>query len=127
MHFWIGIRPIHIGNLHLKGEYNEMHKFRGWLQTGKSIQGWIDNNCVQVVNLDERYEKVKRELQRRNEKGLINYCPQASLGDYKEAVMEHYTQHLDFRIDKELNRRMLRDKYETNPDCNCFHRQEMIE
>ena len=53
---------------HLLGEHVEMHMFVGFIQKGKSIQGFLDNQLVEVHNIIKRHEELKKEMIRRGYK-----------------------------------------------------------
>ncbi len=103
VHIWFGIYPSELCDKHLLGEHNEIHKFVGWLKTGKSIDGWIDNNCVQLHDLDKRHDDLEAEMKRRG----MN--PDSPL-DLSGIDWDEYDEHLDFSIDQHLNGQMLKDK-----------------
>ncbi len=105
VHFWFGISPKNLCDDHLRGEHNEIHKFIGWLKTGKSIDGWIENNCVQLTELWDRHRRLEREMKCR---GMNPDSPV----DWNELVglRDDYQEHKDFKIDRDENRDCLAEK-----------------
>jgi len=53
---------------HLLGEHVEMHMFAGTINEGKSIQGYLDNQLIEVHNIQKRHNKLVKEMKRRKMK-----------------------------------------------------------
>ena len=61
MRMWL-VNPKHMCRKHLLGEHVELHMFIGTLKRKKSIQGFIDNNLLQLDQLYSRHEELVQEL-----------------------------------------------------------------
>ena len=61
MRMWM-INPIFMCKSHLLGEHNEIHKLYGWLKTGKSIAGWVENNCLELLSIYGRHAVLTKEM-----------------------------------------------------------------
>ncbi len=47
---------------HLLGEHLEMHMFAGAINKGKSIQGYIDRNLVDIQKISMRHAELVNEM-----------------------------------------------------------------
>lgn len=74
MRMW-NIPPYKMCNQHLLGEHVEMHMFIGALKAGKSIQGYIDKQQVEVHNIIKRHDELAVEMIARgmNHKSPLRY------------------------------------------------------
>lgn len=50
---------------HLLGEHVEMHMFKGSIEKGHSIEGFIKNKLVNVGQIKKRHDEITKELFRR--------------------------------------------------------------
>jgi hypothetical protein len=50
---------------HLLGEHVEHHMFAGSINKGTSIQGYLDNNLLEIPILQERHDQLAEEMNRR--------------------------------------------------------------
>ncbi len=60
-----GINPKLLCVHHLLGEHLEMHMFAGAINKGKSIQGYIDKNLVDVQKINMRHTELVKEMESR--------------------------------------------------------------
>jgi hypothetical protein len=61
---WL-VRPIIMCRKHLLGEHVELHMLCGYLARGKSITGWINNNCLEPESIMTRHAELVSEMVRR--------------------------------------------------------------
>jgi hypothetical protein len=80
---------------HLLGEHRELHALAGTLLKGTSIQGYIDNNLVEVQSIIPRHESLVKEMMIRGYKHL---SPMVQ----SQIVVEHLTdEQFNFKVDRE--------------------------
>lgn len=72
-----GVDPKVMCRKHLLGEHVEMHMMIGTLQKKRSIQGFIDNDLMEVHNVRRRHDELVKEMKRR---GMNHNSP---LPEYK--------------------------------------------
>lgn len=60
------IKPERMCNQHLLGEHVEMHMFVGCINKKKSIQGYLNNNLVEVHNIKKRHNQLAKEMKKRS-------------------------------------------------------------
>lgn len=72
MRMW-NVNPRKMCNQHLLGEHVETHMFVGTINKNKSIQGYVNNNLVEIHNLKNRHEALAREMKNRgmNHKSIL--------------------------------------------------------
>ena len=85
---------------HLLGEHVEMHMLVGTLQKGISVQGYIDNQLVELEHIRARHDELVEEMIKRG------YNHKSPLPDYPEVG--------GGVVDREEN---LRDLANRCPDC----------
>ena len=85
---------------HLLGEHVEMHMLVGTLQKGISVQGYIDNQLVELEHIRARHDELVEEMIKRG------YNHKSPLPDYPEVS--------GGVVDREEN---LRDLVNRCPDC----------
>ena len=85
---------------HLLGEHVEMHMLVGTLQKGISVQGYIDNQLVELEHIRARHDELVEEMIKRG------YNHKSPLPDYPEVS--------GGVVDREEN---LRDLANRCPDC----------
>ena len=59
------VDPKVMCNKHLFGEHVEMHMFAGTIKKNKSIQGYLDNQLVEVHNIKKRHDELVKEIKKR--------------------------------------------------------------
>lgn len=77
MRMWM-VDPKLLCQKHLCGEHQECHSFRGTINKGTSIKGYLRNGLLEVHNLKSRHDELAEEMERRgyNHKSeLIQYLP----------------------------------------------------
>lgn len=50
---------------HLLGEHKELHQLVGIIKKGYSIQGYLDNQLIEVHNVKKRHKELVKEMKRR--------------------------------------------------------------
>ncbi len=50
---------------HLLGEHLEMHMFVGCLNRNKSVEGYLNKGLLEIHNLENRHEKLVKEMLKR--------------------------------------------------------------
>lgn len=97
---------------HLLGEHNEIHKIIGSLNKGKSITGYIENNCIELMSIHSRHEVLVNDMLRRG----YNHKSPISLFDVSHIPYNE----LFYRIDREKAEQLLKHR------CNeCFKNQKL--
>jgi hypothetical protein len=51
---------------HLLGEHNELHLLVGSIKKGRSVSGYIQNNCIELLSLVSRHKDLVKEMEKRN-------------------------------------------------------------
>lgn len=64
MRMWM-VDPKIMCRKHLLGEHVECHMFRSVIVSGKKIDGYIRNNCLEIQNLKDRHDKLAKEIEDR--------------------------------------------------------------
>ena len=67
MRMW-NINPKLMCDKHLLGEHVEMHMFVGTLNQRKNIQGYLNNQLIEVHNINKRHNELIKEMKRRGMK-----------------------------------------------------------
>jgi hypothetical protein len=67
MRMW-NVNPGKMCMKHLLGEHVEMHMFAGCLKKGISLQGYLDNQLVEIHNIKKRHDELALEMKRRGYK-----------------------------------------------------------
>lgn len=92
MRMW-QVNPKWMCHQHLLGEHRELHALAGTLLKGTSIQGYIDNNLVEVQNIIKRHEALVKEMTVR---GYKHKSPMID----SQLVFEHLTEEqFNFKVD----------------------------
>jgi len=80
------VDPVTMCSRHLLGEYHELFMFIGTLKKKKKIDGYVENNLIEPLALQSRFDVLKKEMLRRGFKpkaifsfseGLLDYLPNA--------------------------------------------------
>jgi hypothetical protein len=94
MRIW-GVNPKIMCHNHLLGEHRELHALAGTLLKGISIQGYIDNNLVEVQAIIPRHEALVKEMIVR---GYKHRSPMIE----SQIVLEHLTdEQFDYKVNRE--------------------------
>ena len=94
MRMWM-VTPKMMCHQHLLGEHRELHALAGTLLKGISIQGYIDNNLIEVQSIILRHEALVNEMETR---GYIHRSPMID----SQLVFEHLTEEqYNYKVDKE--------------------------
>lgn len=64
MRMWM-VDPRVMCRRHLLGEHVELHMFVGHINKGRSITGYIENNCIQPRDIHSRHRDVVKEMKHR--------------------------------------------------------------
>lgn len=111
MRMWIGVLPEELCMQHLSGEHNEIHKHKHNFEKKHSIAGRVEGNAVEPLSMKTRHDELAAELQKRAvEAGRKPPHSPYELPDLSYLPEEH----LNYRINQEENRALLRDRC---PDC----------
>lgn len=79
MRMW-GVDPRLLCRQHLLGEHKEMHMFKGTLEAGISIRGYVDKGLVEVHKIIMRHDTLATEMTKR---GMNHKSPlPEELSDY---------------------------------------------
>lgn len=91
---------------HLLGEHKEIHQLVGSMKKGASIQGYIDNNLIELGSIYSRHEQLVTEMLIRNyrHKSLM----------YLFKFHYKYNPYLTTRIDRVNS---LKELFRRCPDC----------
>jgi hypothetical protein len=65
MRMWM-CNPRILCRKHLLGEHVELHMFVGTLRKKKKIDGYLDNNLIEPLSIDERHNQLIEEMITRN-------------------------------------------------------------
>lgn len=91
MRMW-KVNPRLMCRKHLLGEHVEMHMFIGTIMNGKSVQGYLDNQLVEMHNIWKRHEELVREMKRRgyNHNSPLANCVKVEAGyvDVRDNIEE---------------------------------------
>ncbi len=70
---------------HLNGEYYEIAKAVGNVRKKRSLDGWLENNCLEPLSFRSRFDVLKAEMIRRgfNAKAVLKPYDLNYLGDKK--------------------------------------------
>lgn len=81
---------------HLLGEHVEQHMFLGHLKKKRGIDGYIRENCLEMISIHRRHEELAAEMIRRgyNHKSPINFDDMVCVYNYDQ----HYR---DITVDRE--------------------------
>lgn len=75
MRMWL-INPKQMCRKHLLGEHVEMHMFKGTIEGGKSINGYLKNGLVDLGKIKKRHDELVIEMKKRGYKHnspMINF------------------------------------------------------
>lgn len=95
MRMWM-VNPKIFCHQHLLGEHRELHAIVGSLRIENGIQGYIDNNLIEVQSIIQRHETIVKEMFVRGykhqspiiEEPNINYLPK---------------EHQEFKVNREIS------------------------
>lgn len=91
MRMWM-CNPIILCNKHLLGEHVEHHMFVGSINNKISMNGYIDNNLLEILSLFNRHDALVHELLRRH------YIHRSPLLDF---TYDHLEQRIvEYNIDR---------------------------
>ena len=93
MRMWM-VNPKMLCHRHLLGEHRELHAIIGSLRIENGIQGYIDNNLVEVESVLQRHEVIVKEMTVR---GYKHRSPITEEPNIKYLPEEHKT----FRVNRE--------------------------
>ncbi len=87
-----GVDPRCLCKNHLLGEHNEIHKLVGNIESGNSIEGYIEKGHIDTSEIQRRHEELKKEMERRgyNHDSPLNYNDELNTGqlDIDENINE---------------------------------------
>jgi hypothetical protein len=64
MRMWM-VDPKLMCRQHLLGEHVEIHMFVGHMERGRSIDGYLENNCLEMSSMRKRHDELVVEMKRR--------------------------------------------------------------
>lgn len=64
MRMW-NVKPELLCRKHLVGEHGEMHMFKGAIEKGKSIEGFLTKGFVNIGQIKKRHDELAKEMLRR--------------------------------------------------------------
>ena len=105
MRMWM-VDPSKMCRKHLLGEHVETHMFLGTLRKKKSIKGYISNNLLEPLSLQQRHDALVAEMTRRN----MRHNTPLTIDD-----------ELDYLSNSELNFRINRESSELELKNRCFN------
>ena len=90
---------------HLLGEHVEMHMLVGSLNKGRSIEGFLKNDLIEVHNIDKRHDELVKEIINRG------YNHKSPLPSYRK-----------FKAGKVNIKENIKDLTNRCPDCKKLHK-----
>lgn len=96
--------------VHLLGCHSECHKLVGSLNKHRSITGYIQHNCVELVSLQSYHDELVEEMIRRD------YNHKSPLPDFEVEHVPFYE--LIYTIDQQKSEQLLRQRCD-----KCFNRK----
>jgi len=63
------VKPKYMCGAHLRGEHAEIHMFIGALKKQKRMDGFIEEDCLEIISIIGRHKKLAAELNRRSKSG----------------------------------------------------------
>ena len=99
MRMWL-VDPRIMCRQHLLGEHVELHMLIGSLRKGISVQGYIDDGLVDLLQIQSRHDELVGEMQRRG------YNHKSPTKGHKTQVRERYHRNTG-SVDKLVNVREL--------------------
>lgn len=87
MRMW-NVPPHAMCNQHLLGEHLEMHMFKGCLNRGKSIKGYIKKGLVNTGQITDRHnalasEMIARGMRHKSPLRIMPLCPEGHVDSQK--------------------------------------------
>jgi hypothetical protein len=94
---------------HLLGEHVECHMFLGHMKRKRGINGYLENNCLEMVSLYNRHKELAEEMLSRG------YRHNSELEPIDTSCVYYYDQwQRDVKVDR---KKSLSDLLERCPDC----------
>ena len=104
MRMWM-VNPKGLCRKHLLGEHVELHMWIGHLKRKRGIDGYVRENCIEMLSIYDRHEDLSQEMIRR---GYRHKSP-ISLDD--TSCVYNYDQHQrDVKVDQEKALKLLFEK-----------------
>ena len=95
MRMWM-VDPRGMCRKHLLGEHVELHMWIGHLKRKRGLDGYVKNNCIEMVSIYQRHEELTAEMIRRG------YNHKSPLEPMDTACVYYYDQHYrDVKVDRE--------------------------
>lgn len=94
MRMWC-LNPKMYCRQHLLGSHVELHMILACIVKGKSLQGYIDNNLIQPMSLEEQHHVIVQEMIRR---GYNHHTPLYIKPRLFAFIMDYY---IHARVDKQ--------------------------
>jgi hypothetical protein len=94
MRMWM-VEPRKMCRKHLMGEHVEIHMLIGSMRRGYSIQGYIDNNLLEISSISKRHNDLVTEMTKRG----YNHKSDLDEIEVKELVKK-YKQYESIKIDR---------------------------
>ena len=91
------VNPRILCRNHLLGEHKELHMIIGHFRLGRSISGYIKNNCIEPLSVIKRHYVIVAEMERRN---YNHKSPMILLQDELDGVSEYLPENeRNYRVD----------------------------
>lgn len=111
MRMWM-TNPRHMCQKHLCGEHVEHHMFVAVANSGKRLDGYVDNNLLEYRSLQQRHDALAKEMKRR---GYNHRSPLGSLNKQQPAKV------LNSKVDVKAS---LIDLHSRCPHCRALAHKE---
>src|SRR3990167_10296126 len=82
MRMW-NLNPSVMCNQHLLGEHVEMNMFKGTIEKGKSIEGYLNNGLVNIGFIKKRHDELVKEMKIR---GFSHKSPMAKFNEGEDVI-----------------------------------------
>lgn len=101
MRMWM-VNPVILCSAHLGGEHVETHMFVGSIHKQISLQGYVDNNLLEITSLQMRHDVLAYELIRRKKLKYPhrNFTHESVLPEF---TTDYYPKNIcEYEVDKQL-------------------------
>ena len=89
---------------HICGEYVEILMIIGTLKKRKSINGYIDNDLIEIMSMEKRFNELKNEMKKRG------YNPTKEVVLDKGLLVYLNDEQINHKIDRENSKRILLER-----------------
>lgn len=95
LRMWM-VNPKWMCHRHLLGEHRELHAIMGCLRIENGVQGYIDNNLIEITNIIPRHEVIVKEMKVRGYKHRSPIIETPNIGYLPQ-------EHIDYKVDRRLS------------------------